>query len=67
MFLFAGQTIELAESHVWTAMDGMDSIVRSTFDACCTIQLLCITHSPPHFPLQLPAYVPLSLLDLGFR
>jgi len=48
-------------------MDAMDSIVLSTCDACCTIQLLCHTLSPPHFPHQVPAYERLSLLDQGYR
>jgi len=54
------------ESRVPTEMDAMDSIVLSTCDACCTIQLLCHMPSPPHFPLQLPSYEPLSLLDQGY-
>jgi hypothetical protein len=40
----------------------MDSIGLSTCDACCTIQLLCHMLSALHFPFQLPAYDPLSLL-----
>ena len=59
--------IELAESRVRTEMDAMDSILLSTFDACCTIQLLCHSLSPPHFPLQLPVYEPLSWLHQGYR
>jgi len=55
--------IEPVESCVLTEMDAMDSIVLSTCDACCTIQLLCHKLSPLHFPLQLPVYEPLSLLD----
>ena len=51
IFLFAGWTFEPAESCVWTELDAMDSIVLSTFDVCCTIQSLCHTLSPPHFPL----------------
>jgi len=54
------------ESHVLTEMDAMDSIVLSTCDACCTIQLLCHMLSPSHCPLQLPAYEPSSLLDQGY-
>jgi len=46
-------------------MDAMDSIVLNTIDACCTIQLHCHMNSPPHFPLQLPAYEPFSRLDKG--
>jgi len=60
--------IEPVESRVPTEMDAMDSIVLSTCDACCTIQLLChMLPPPPHFPLQLPAYEPLSLLDKGYE
>jgi len=59
--------IDPAESCVRTIMDTMDSIVVSSFNAWCTIQLLCHTLSPTHFPLQLPAYEPLSLLDQGYR
>ena len=55
--------IEPVESHVLTEMDATDSIVLSTCDACCTIQLLCHMLSPTHFPLKLPAYEPWSLLD----
>jgi len=55
--------IEPVESRVLTEMDAMDSIVLSTCDACCTIQLLCHMFSPPHVPLQLPVYEPLSLLE----
>jgi len=58
--------IEPVESRVLTEMDAMDSIVLSTCDACCIIQLLCHMLSPPHFPLQLPAYEPSSLLDQGY-
>ena len=67
MFSFAGQTTEPAVSRVRTKMDAMDSNVLSTCDACCTIQLLCHMLSPSHFPLQLPAYEPSSLLDQGYR
>jgi len=62
---FAGKMISPVESHVLTEMDAMDSIVLSTCDACCTIQLLCHMLSSPHFSLQLPAYEPSSLLDQG--
>jgi len=54
------------ESRVLTERDAMDSIVLSTCDACCTIQLLCHMLSPQHFPLHLPAYEPSSLLDQGY-
>ena len=64
-FSFAGYRTEPAECCVRTVMDAMDSIVLSSFDACCTIQFLCHTLSPPHFPLQLPAYEPSSWLDQG--
>jgi len=57
--------IEPVESRVLTEKDAMDSIVLSTCDACCTIQLLCHMLFPLHFPLQLPAYEPSSLLDQG--
>jgi len=66
MFLSAGEMIEPAENLVWTKMDAMDSIVLSTFDACYTMHLVCHTLSPPHFPLQLPANEPLSVLDQGY-
>ena len=59
--------IELVESRVLTEKDAMDSIVVSTCDSCCTIWLLCHMLSPPHFPLQLPAYEPTSLLDQGYQ
>ena len=59
--------IEPVESRVLTEKDTMDSIVLSTCDACCTIQLLCHTLSPPYFPLQHPAYEPSSLLDQGYK
>jgi len=49
MILFVGKAIQPAESGVWTELDAIDSIVWSTFDTCCTIQLLSIL-SPPHFP-----------------
>jgi len=62
-FSFAGKMIEPVESSVLTEMDAMDSIILSTCDGCCTIQLLCHMLSPQHFPLQLSAYEPLSLLD----
>ena len=55
------------ESGVLIEMDAMDSIVLSTCDACCTIQLLCHMLSPPSAPLQLPAYEPSSLLDQGYK
>ena len=58
--------IEAVESRVLTEMDGMDSIVLSTCDAYYTIQLLCHMLSPLHFPLQLPAYEPSSLLNHGY-
>jgi hypothetical protein len=58
---------EPTESHVRTEMDAMDSIVLSTFDTWCTIQLLWYTLCSLHFPLQLPAYEPLSWLDQGYR
>jgi hypothetical protein len=45
----------------------MDSIVLSTCDACCTIQLLYLMLSPPRFPLQQLAYEPLFLLDQGYK
>jgi len=55
--------IELVESHVLTEMDAIDSIVLSTCDACCTIQLLCHILSHLQFPLQLPASEPMSLFN----
>jgi len=59
--------IEPVESYVLTKKDAMDSIVLSTCDACCTIQLLCHMLSLPHYPLQLPAYEPSSLSDQGYK
>jgi len=59
--------IEPVESRLLTEKDAMDSIVLSTCDACCTIQLLCRMLSLTHYPLQLPAYVPSSLLDQGYK
>jgi len=59
--------IEPVESRVLTEKDAMDSIVLSTCDDCCTIQLLCYMLSPPHFPLQQSAYEPSSLLDQGYK
>ena len=53
------------ESRLLTEMEVMESIVLSTCNACRTIQLLCHMLSPLHFPLQLPAYKPSSLLDQG--
>jgi hypothetical protein len=55
------------ESSLWTKMDAMDSIVLSTYDACCTIQLLC--HIPSHLPFapQWPRYAPFTFLDQGYR
>ena len=61
-----GEMINLVESRVLTEIDVMDFIVLSTCDVCCTIQLLCHLLSPLHFPLQLPAYKPCSLLDQGY-
>jgi len=58
--------IEPVKSRVLTETDATDSIVLTTFDACCTIQLLCHILSPLHFPLQLPVYEPSSLLDQGY-
>jgi hypothetical protein len=55
--------IEPVECCALTEMDAMDSIVLSTSDACCTIQLLCHMLSLLHFPLQLPANKSLSWLD----
>jgi len=45
----------------------MDSIVLSTCDVCCTIQLLWHMLSPPCAPLQLPASEPSSSLDQGYK
>jgi hypothetical protein len=59
--------IEPVERSLLSEKDAMDSIVLSTCDACCTIQLLCHLLSPQHFPLQLPAYEPSSLLDHGYK
>jgi len=49
IFSFVGWTIEPTDSRVQIDMDAMNSIVLSSFDACCTIQLLCHTISPLHF------------------
>jgi len=59
--------IEPVESHLLSEKDAMDSIVLSTCDVYCTIQLLCHMLSPPRFPLQLPAYEPSSLMDHGYN
>jgi len=58
--------IKPGESRALTEMDAMDSIVLSTCNACCTIQLLCRMLSPLHAPLQLPACKHLSLLAQGY-
>jgi len=58
--------LECVGSGVLTEMDAMDSIVLSTCDACCSIQLLCHMLSPPYYPLQLPTSEPLSQLDDGY-
>ena len=55
--------IEPIRRRVLTEMDAIHSIVLSTCDAYCTIQLLCHLLSHPDFPLQLPAYEPSSLLN----
>jgi hypothetical protein len=52
---------------VLTEKDSKDSIVLSTCDAFCTIQLHCHMLSPLCFPLQLPVNEPLSLLDYAYR
>ena len=57
---------EPAQSPVQAELDDMGSIILSTCDGCCTIQLLCNILSPPYFPLQPPAYEPLSWLDQGY-
>jgi len=49
IFACAGYTTEPAESHVWTKLDAMDSIVLSTCDGCWIIKLLCHVHSLPAF------------------
>jgi len=59
--------IEPVESRLLTEKDAMDSIILSTCDTCGTIQLLCHMLSPLHYPLQLPAYEPSSLLDQGYK
>ena len=59
--------IKPVESHVLTEKHALDSIVLSTCDACCTIHSLCHILSPPHFPLQLPAYERSSLLNQGSK
>jgi len=66
-FLFTGYMIESVASCVSTEIDAIDSIVLSACDACCRIQLLCHMLSLPHYPLQLPAYEPSSLLDQGYK
>jgi len=65
-FSFAGKMIVPVKSHVLTEMDAMDSIVLSTCNACCSIQLLCYILSPWHFPPQLPGYEPMSLFEQGY-
>jgi len=59
--------IEPVESRVLTEKNAMDSIVLSTCDVCCTIQLHCNMLSPLRSLLQLPAYEPSSLLDQGYK
>jgi len=49
---YTGYIIEPVESHIWTRLDAMDSIALSTCNACCTIQLLCHSHSLQYCPLQ---------------
>lgn len=61
MCTFAGNMIVPTETLVHTAMDTMDYIVRSTADACCTVQQLYHILSCPDFPLQLSFNWPLSL------
>jgi len=58
--------IEPVESRVLTEMDALDSIVVSTCNACCTIQLLCHMLSPPHCHLQQPDYELSSSLNQGY-
>jgi len=67
MFWFAWKTIEPVESSVQSGMHVMDSIVLITFNIWCTLQSLCHQLSTLYFPLQLPTYEPLSLLDQRFR
>jgi len=59
--------IEPVECRVLTEMNAMVSIVLGTYDACCTIQLLCHVLSSLHFELKILAYEPSSLLDQGYR
>ena len=59
--------MEPVESWVLTEKEAIDSIVLSSCDAWCTIQSLCHMLSPPHSPLQLPAYEPSSLLDQQYK
>jgi len=56
-FSFAGRMIAPVGSRVLTDMDAMDSIVLSTRDAWCTIQLLCHMLSPRIFHSN---YLPMS-------
>jgi hypothetical protein len=58
---------EPAESGVRTKMYVMHSGILSTCHASCEMQLLRHTLSPLHVSLQLPPYVPSSLLDAGYR
>jgi hypothetical protein len=59
--------IEPIESRVLTGKDALDTIVLSSCDACCTIQFLFPMLSLPHYPLQLPANEPSSLLNQGCK
>ena len=58
--------IESDESRVLTKMDSMDSIILSTCNACCIIQLLCHMLATSHFPLQLPTHESLTVMDQGY-
>jgi len=58
--------IEPVQCYGLTEIDAMNSIVLSTCDVCCTIQLLCHMLFALHGQLQLPAYEPTSLLGQGY-
>jgi hypothetical protein len=59
----AGQMFEPVDSHVLTKKDAMHSIVLSTCDACCSIQLFSHILSR----LQVPADELSSFLDQGYK
>jgi hypothetical protein len=55
--------VNAVECRVLTTINSMDFILLSTYDSCCTIQLLCNMLFPSYFPLQLPGNEPFFSLD----